>query len=340
MRSRSFFFLGSLVAAHLFSAASFAGPAEQRAAADALFREGRTLVKQGQFAAGCAKLEASQKLDPAPGTLLALADCFEKDGRLASAWSTWNDAAALSRQRNDKRRIETAEKRARELEPKLPKLEIDVPPESAVEGLAVKRNDTPVDAAIFGSTVPVDPGEHAISATAPGREPWSTTVTVKPEPGVTNVRIPELVKLPEPKVETPPPPPVEKPKPPPPPPPPPKTSSGQRTVGLVFVGLGVAGVLAGATFGGLTFLNVSKAEGQCDSSTPPRCSQDGLDLYRTANTTATVSNISLAAGGAVLLTGIIVTALAPSSKSDTKAALHWSPWVLPGTVGASLRREF
>src|SRR5690242_18727988 len=161
MRWRSTSFLAALLAVNLAPTPSFAGPAETRAAADALFREGRALVKQGQFAAGCAKLEGSQNLDPAPGTLLALADCFEKDGRLASAWSTWNDAVVLSRQRNDKRRQETAEKRAKALEGKLPKLQINVPTESAVEGLVVKRNDKLIESSIFGSAIPVDPGAQA-----------------------------------------------------------------------------------------------------------------------------------------------------------------------------------
>ncbi len=339
MRSRSFLFIAALSAAQLAPTPSFASPAEVRAAADALFQEGRALVKQGQLAAGCAKLEASEKLDPAPGTLLALADCFERDGRLASAWSTWNDAATLSRQRNDKRRLETAEKRALALEPKLPKLEIDVPPESAVDGLVVKRNESPVEAAIFGFKVPVDPGEQAISATAPGREPWTTTVVIKAEPGVTNVRIPPLVKLPEPDVTAPPAPKlVDKPKPVEPKLQP--KSNTQRTVGLVIVGLGVTGLLAGSTFGALTFSSVSQAEGLCGTGRPPRCSQRGLDLYRWADTTATVSDIAFGVGGAALVTGIVVVALSTSQKPHVKTALQASPWVGPGTVGALLGGEF
>jgi hypothetical protein len=66
--------------------------AEDRAAADTLFREGRALVKQGRYAEGCSKLVVSQKLDPTGGTLLALADCYELNGQTASAWATFSDA--------------------------------------------------------------------------------------------------------------------------------------------------------------------------------------------------------------------------------------------------------
>lgn len=337
MRWRSLSFLAPLMGLLFTPATSFAGPAETRAAADALFREGRNLVKQGQFSAGCAKLEASQNLDPAPGTLLALADCFEKDGRLASAWSTWNDAVVLAKQRNDKRRQETAEKRAKQLEPKLPKLQIDVPSESVLDGLVVKRNDKIVEASIFGSAIPVDPGQQAISASAPGREPWNTSVDVKAEPSVINVRIPVLVKLPEaPKVEIP----KEKPKPEPAKPPPPPPSKTQRNVGILLTTLGAVGLAGGAATGGLTFYNVNKAEGQCHGGDPPVCSQEGLDAYQTANLTGTISNYSFGAGGALFVTGIIVWATAPSAKPDEKTALQFHPWVGPGIVGTSLSGEF
>jgi len=110
-------------------------------------------------------------------------------------------------------------------------------------------------------------------------------------------------------------------------------------VGLVLVGLGVAGLAAGATFGGLTFSSVNKAKGECDTNTPPKCSQDGLDFYRSADKTATVSDIAFAAGGAVFVTGIVVFAHAPSRKPET-AALRGSPWVGPGVVGASFGGAF
>jgi hypothetical protein len=63
----------------LSSVVAKAGPGEDKAAADALFKAGRTLVKQGKFSEACPKLEASHKLDPATGTLLALGDCYESD---------------------------------------------------------------------------------------------------------------------------------------------------------------------------------------------------------------------------------------------------------------------
>ena len=76
------------VAASLCLLAGRSAGAEPRdpAAAEWLFREGRALMKKGDFAPACAKLAESQRLDPAVGTLMNLAECEERIGRTASAW--------------------------------------------------------------------------------------------------------------------------------------------------------------------------------------------------------------------------------------------------------------
>ena len=63
--------------------------------ADALFREGRALMKKGDYATACPKLEESYRLDPAAGTGINLGDCFEKQGKVASALLAYQAARAL-----------------------------------------------------------------------------------------------------------------------------------------------------------------------------------------------------------------------------------------------------
>ena len=63
------------------------------AAADALFQKGREAADKGDFATAAAKFAESQRLDPAPGTLLNLADCEEHLGQTASAWEHYKRAA-------------------------------------------------------------------------------------------------------------------------------------------------------------------------------------------------------------------------------------------------------
>src|SRR3954471_12905545 len=47
-------------------------------AADALFQAGKQLITDKKYAEACSKYDASYKLDPTLGTLLNLADCYEK----------------------------------------------------------------------------------------------------------------------------------------------------------------------------------------------------------------------------------------------------------------------
>src|ERR1700689_1185250 len=55
-------------------------------AAETLFARGKHLIEQGHTTEACAAFAESLQLDPAGGTLLRLALCYEADGKLASAW--------------------------------------------------------------------------------------------------------------------------------------------------------------------------------------------------------------------------------------------------------------
>ena len=80
-----------------------------KAAADALFNEGKRLMGEGKFAEACPKFKDSQAADPAVGTQLNLARCYKKAGLTASAWSEYRSAAAAARTAGQSKREEFCE---------------------------------------------------------------------------------------------------------------------------------------------------------------------------------------------------------------------------------------
>ncbi|MRG98036.1 hypothetical protein [Polyangium spumosum] len=176
----------------LCSGRAYAGPAEDRAAADVLFREARALAKEGRHGEACPKFAASQALDPRPGRLLALGDCYEKAGQTASGWATFREAEAAAGAVGDDARREEAARRAGELEPRLSKLVIEVGAGARVGGLVVKRNGEVVEAEAWGKAVPVDPGPQVIEAGAPGRKGWAGKMVVEGEGATVRVEVPGL----------------------------------------------------------------------------------------------------------------------------------------------------
>ena len=95
-----------VVLAALILAGTAHAQSENKAAAEAAFRQGRDLMSKGDFAAACMAFRSSQTLDPQLGTQYNLGLCYEKAGMLASAWGELTDLAA--RDTNAKRRKDAA----------------------------------------------------------------------------------------------------------------------------------------------------------------------------------------------------------------------------------------
>jgi len=164
-----------------------------RAAAQALFDEGRQLMEQGRAEDACPRFEESARLEPGLGTRFHLASCYEALGRLASAHTLFLEVAADAATRNQPERERVARERAQAIEPRLARLTIEVPFASS-PALRVERDGVPIGAAQWGLPVPVDPGVHHVSASAPGREPWAADIDVPREGGVTRVNVPPLAE--------------------------------------------------------------------------------------------------------------------------------------------------
>ena len=178
MRSKSFAIVALLVTS--FVASSALADAPDPAGAEALYRSGKELAKHGDYAAACPKFAESQRHDPAPGTLLNLADCEEHVGQLARAWDHFVEAES-SLPRGDSR-IAFAHERAAKLEKRVPRMVVRLVPGAPANTLTT-RDAQELGPAALGVPLPVDPGEHVIATHAPGR--YDARITVRIAEGET-----------------------------------------------------------------------------------------------------------------------------------------------------------
>jgi hypothetical protein len=123
----------------------------------------------------CSNFRESERLDPGVGTLLNLADCEEKIGRLASAWQFWREAIDMMGQSDE--RLSYARGRSSALDRRVPRLTITL---AGADGDATRvlRDDLELGSASLGSPLPVDPGSHVVRVTAAGFAESKVVVTV------------------------------------------------------------------------------------------------------------------------------------------------------------------
>ena len=314
--------------------------ADDRAAARALFDEGRRLMKGGKVAEACAKFEAASHLTQTTGVRLNLAVCWTKQGRTASAWGMYDEARALAERNGEAAAIELADKGKAELGPKLSKLVVTVA--SGTPGIEVTRDGEPVSAGAFGMGVPVDPGEHRIEAHAAGHKAWSSQVTVAGEGTQVTVAVPALESDAPAAVAV---------------MPVPATAGGpaahtdvtedtrirssngstQRTIGLVTAGAGIVALGVGAYFGIKTASEKSdyqghEVNGRCIDLT---CQTDSHNAASDGN----VSTVLVIAGAAVVAAGAVVWLTAPKAHEQGVTA-KIAPAVGPRTAGLTLQGSF
>jgi hypothetical protein len=275
------------------------------AAAQVLFEEARQLMSAGHYAEACPKLEESQRIDPGSGTLMNLADCYEHTGRIASAWGAFLDAEAGARLVGNTAREQAARERSRALEPRLPRIVYQVG--GHVEGLEIRRDGVLVGYPQWGTPIPIDPGDHSITVTAPGYKPWTTQISARESTPPVTLVIPEL----QPADPRPP-----KPGEPMPPPPREPGLGTQRTLALVAGGVGVAGVIVGSIYGLRSSAKNSDADPYCDSD--GGCwDERGYDDMEDAVAAGNVSTVAFIVGGAGLAAGAVLWFTAPSGDAGS-----------------------
>ena len=299
---------------------------KKRIAAEALFEQGTSLMSDGRYAEACAKFEASQALDAGIGTLLYLGDCYERSGRNASAWATFREAESMARAAGQNERAQIAAARSQALSRGLSRLSIVVPAESAFPGLTVKLGGQTVPPPSYDEYLPIDPGEHRVVVSAPGRQNFEKTVKIAAKGSERyRVVIPPLKPTPNDARDS--------------------NGNSLRTVGLVTAGVGVVTLGAGTVLGVMASRKNEDSLEECPNE-PDRCTPRGVALREEAREYADWSTAGFAVGGGLIVTGAVLYIAAPKKVPQEKPTpaklsdLRVSPSIDSSRLGLTLKGRF
>lgn len=300
------------------------------AAAREQLKAGYLLAQDNNCEAAIPRFVESLKLDPKAITLINLADCEEKTGQLASALGHWVDARDRARGENNTGIVDEAEKRAKQLEPRLPRLTIALAAD-APKDAEVVRDDVVLGSVSLGVSLPVNVGKHTVVVRAKGREDHVDRIQMAegehkdlvvhvgpPKAGSASGAAEEGGEGPKPNE-------VEEPR---------AESSRHGTSPLVYAGFGTAivGVGVGAVTGILALGKASSVSSACPDHA---CRDEGalgdVDSGRTFGTVSTVAFIAAGVGAAVGVIGLL-----SSGKSGDAPSVALSV----GPTGGALRGSF
>lgn len=283
------------------------------ARAEALKAQAQTLLDAGHVSEACAKFEASQALSHDLDALLKLGDCYERDGRTASAWHTFLEAQAVAQNQKDGEREQVATFRIAVLDPKLTRVVFIVPMTSRVPGLTVRLGPNTVSSLAWGSAIPVDPGTERVSASAKGYAPWTFDLDTSQAAGrKLRVNVPALNPVAMANNDR---------------------RNAYRTAGVVTGSVGLAGLGAGAVFNALSSHN---DDAKTCVQGVVQCSPSKSN--NTSNGYANAAAVSFAVGGALVATGVTLFVLAPAPDNKEQHALRIAAR-MAGTTGGRLQLE-
>jgi hypothetical protein len=259
--------------------------------------------------------------------MLWLADCYENAGQTANAWTTFDQAAAMSAARHDPREA-IARERAARLAARLSRLTIVVPPTVAeTPGLQIRCDGVVIDSVLFGQALSLEPGSHTITGNAENRQVWWTTVQLAPGDGTASVTVPELAPVSSA--------------------PTPAGSASvlhaesmatrraprgtaQRVAGIALAAGGAAGVLLGSVLSLNAKARYDDSRAFCLADN--ECAAIGRQDRLQANSMAAGATVAFGVGAAAIAGGLVLFLTAPR---NTPIALAVSPGVHGGTLDAN-----
>jgi len=299
---------------------------DDKTRAQTLFLDGRKAIDAGDWAGGCPKVRQSLELFAVANSHFTVAQCDERENHIAAALDHWERGAALVDDRNDPR-TKVAKDRIADLEPRVPRIRVVVPPASSAAEIML--DGVKLDPAALVAPLRVDPGKHVFVVKAAGRQDVRREISIGERE-----RTEFVAKIGEPNAAGPVPTGTGTSVPPPVSGPPP-----MKVAGFVVGGVGLASLLVSAITGGMI---VSKAKELDTCKTDPRCSvptdkeieYGEYQFLVYANLATFVIGLAGTGGGVAMI--VMASKKAPPKTNDTVIA----PLVLPGGAGIGLSGRF
>jgi hypothetical protein len=285
-------FLAGTVAAQPAQPPPAAPPVADAAAtrasdAERLFREGRTAMEAGDLVHACPKFAESEKLDPAPGTLLSLADCEERARSFVRAREHYQLAASGFPKKDPRRAFATG--RAQAVEKRVAHVTLRLSGDAPADA-SVRLGETVVPRSDLGTSTAIDPGDVQVKVSAPGRKDNAFIVTFaegETKDVACELGAPETARAEASTATAPVPSPADD-----------RVSASSSdprlTVSYVLLGLGAASLIVGGVSGVLAAGKAGTVKDHCDASSA--CDQEGVDAASAGRFLAPLSTVTLIAG--------------------------------------------
>jgi hypothetical protein len=228
----------------------------------------------------------------------------------------------LAKKDDRPQRIELAQSHITALEPTLSHLVIQVPPTSDLPDLEIKRDGSVIRRAAWGTSMPVDPGEHVIEAAAQGKLPYKQSVTVGGKADSKTISIPSLELAPVAAAA--------------PAPTPSEAAStplqvragGRSPAGWVALGFGAVGLGVGSYLG-LRAMSLQRSS-DADCNDADGCSSRGAQETSDAIKFANLSTVGFGIGIVGVGLGTVLLLTSGGSSSPRSSAITTTATVTPG----------
>ena len=323
----------ALGAAALFIAALAAADeaADRKAAAQRLFVEGQAALDKGDNPTACTLMRNSLALFAVANSLFNVAQCDERDGKIALALEHWKRGMSL---------IDATDKRMPVVKKAIEDLEVRVPRMSIV----VDSKYEPIDVLIDNEVVPkdklsaamlVDPGKHAVTFRKSGHEDRQVEILLNERERTEVVAEPgaEVVAPPVPKASAAPSVTMSVAPPPPPPPGMPPLKVG----GFVALGIGGAALIGTAITGGKILAN----DGTINDICPNMICANGRpnDIIKEQKTLLPVNAALWGIGIAGAAAGTVMLVISSRKGAEGRTPIA-TPLLLPQGGGIGLSGRF